>query len=165
MSQPKEESVGVSRAEVEGMIAEAVAPLLAKQWNLQCIWAGRDDLRVKVLDFASDDFKTAVSKAFGVPVVLGRTPKAPWSIPFLAAADLVSEETQVLGTGELLLERLDAILKQLDSLLQAVGPVGVHISSPSVGAPSGAECDNPNPTDGDLPPAAAQWSGAAPASQ
>lgn len=167
MSEPKEESVGVSRAEVEAMIAEAVAPHRAQLWNLRCITADRHDLKVNTLEFASDDFKAAASKAFGVPVVLGRTPKAPWSAPFLSPADLVGQERDVAGAGELLLERLDAILKQIDSLLQAVGPLGVHIASPSVGAPSGAVCDNPNPTDGDLPPAAAapQCSDAVPAPQ
>lgn len=34
-------------------------------------------------------------------------------------------------------------------------PESSHDSSPSVGAPSGAVCDNPNPTDGELNPGAA----------
>lgn len=65
---------------------------------------------------------------------------------------------------------VDDLVQGVDPLVRIEdGAVSVnfqpgHDSSPSVGAPSGAVCDNPNPTDGELNPGAATSpNGAAPA--
>lgn len=65
---------------------------------------------------------------------------------------------------------VDDLVQGVDPLVRIEdGAVSVnfqpgHDSSPSVGAPTGAVCDNPNPTDGELNPGAATSpNGAAPA--
>lgn len=143
----------VGRDEVESMIASAILPYQVSAWNLQCIMAGKLEAKFSTLPFQSDSFRDAVKRELGAEAEDTPAPKIPWLVaPLLDPADPVGQEGDVVGALQPFFQRLDLILERLDSVLaaQTGRVINIHQSSPSVGAPSGAVCDNPNPTDGGL---------------